>query len=207
MNKKGIELSVGFIVILIFSILIFSLSVYLLFKWFGDVDKLSDQIDRQTQAEITTALKSGNRLVAIPFPVQTVKRGQSAVFGVGVRNPASAKKFSIAVDFSNAFNPDGSSMDRVDRDYTMRNWLGSFSQVEPFFVQKNSEAIKSLMIKVAEISPGVATLPGDYVFNVCVFVAPDDSEPAAASCDISSYTRNPAAFYSGRIYQVTVRVR
>ncbi len=199
MNKKGFEFSVGVIVILIISIIIFSVSVYLLFKWFGEVDVVSGEIDRQTRQQIATALQTGNTLVSIPFPVQVVKRGQSAVFGVGIRNPGPANEFSMSVSFSNAYTPDGKIMP-VDSFY-VDGWLGSFAQTSPFLIDRNSNTVKPLLIKTGAISSGKFAVSGDYVFNVCVFHR--DSVP----CSIASYRAAPNDFYSNRMYQVTVRIR
>jgi len=201
MNRRGFEFSVGIIVLLIFSILIFSMSVYLLFKWFGNVDTLSAQIDKQTQEEILSSLNQGNKLVSIPFPVQVVKRGKAALFGVGIRNPTSSREFSMQVSYSGAFSPDGRTLS-VDRDYIAANWLGSFAVAEPFLVQKNEQKAVPVLIKAdVNSAQGVATQKGDYVFNVCVY-----DQQATMPCTIESYRSNVAAFYSGKIYQVTVRV-
>lgn len=194
MNNKGIEFSIGMIVILILSILIFSISVYLLFKWFGEVDVLSDEIDRRTRDEISASLKTGS-LVTVPFPVQIVKKSQSAIFGIGVKNPGPAKTFSMAASFSKAYYPDGKLM-TVDKDF-IEAWLGSFAQAEPFLINGNSDAVKPLLIRTSSSN----VVNGDYVFNVCVF----HQDPVP--CTVSSYRADPGKFYSERIYQVTVRIK
>ena len=201
MNKKGIEFSVGIIVLLIFSILIFSISVYLLFKWFGDVDTLSAEIDKQTRAEVMNSLRAGNKLVSIPFPVQVVKRGQPATFGVGERNPATSREFSMQASYSGASAPDGKPVS-VDRQYVDSKWLGSFKEIGPFLLQKNEQKVMPVLIKAdVNTALGVATQKGDYVFNVCVY----DSS-SVAPCSLDAYKTNVAAFYSAKIYQVVVRV-
>ena len=124
-----------------------------------------------------------------------MKKGQDAVFGVGIRNPGATKEFSMALGFSNAYTPDGRLMD-VDRDFIERNWLGSFAETETFLIDKNSEVVKPVLIKSA--SSGFI---GDYVFNVCVY--PGIPVP----CNAVSYRSNSDKFYSGRIHQVTVRIR
>ena len=202
-NKKGIEFSVGIIVLLIFSILIFSMSVYLLFKWFDDVDAVSAEIGKQTQNEIMNALSVGNRLIAIPFPIQAVKRGEAATFGVGIRNPTASKEFSMQVSFSGAFFPDGKRNTKVEGSYVAQKWLGSFAQVEPFLLQKNQKKIIPLLIRAdVNVAPGVATQVGDYAFNVCVYPTAAPSAP----CTIEAYQQSVSAFYSGKLYQVVVRV-
>ena len=45
-NTQGIELSISMIVMLIFTILIFSLSLYLLLNWFGEAQELEQQISK-----------------------------------------------------------------------------------------------------------------------------------------------------------------
>ena len=94
MNKKGFEMAIGMIVMLIMSVLIFSMAIYLVFNWFGKADVLKAEIDRQTEAQIVSALRAGNTLVAIPISLRQVKRGGAVNFGMGVRNVGAGKTFS-----------------------------------------------------------------------------------------------------------------
>ena len=208
MNKKAIEMSVGLIVTLIICIIIFMLSLSFLFKWFGQAEQLKAEIDKQTQEQITAALSTGNQLVAIPITIQDAKRGSAATFGVGVRNIADEKKFSMAASYSAAYTPDGSALP-VDVQYITDKWLGAFAVTKTFDLKKNELASIPVLIKVdASIAPGRQTSIGDYVFNICIYPAPlrvDGSVPAP--CTAGQFKNNPDVFYTGKIYQVTLKVR
>ncbi|HLF54128.1 MAG TPA: hypothetical protein VI612_00215 [Candidatus Nanoarchaeia archaeon] len=205
-HKKGLEMSIGLIVVLILSVLIFSLSLYMVFNWFGKAEVLKAEIDKQTQEQIKAVLASGNTLVAIPIPIQQAKRGGSVNFGIGVRNVAEARDFSGAISFSGAYTPDGRSIS-VNEEYLPKNWLGNFNVIQTFSLKKNEQKLIPILIKVhTNVAEGVATPKGDYVFNVCLYPAPlksDGSPPA--ECTIGQYQHSADLFYTGKIYQVTVR--
>ncbi len=207
MNKKGFELSIGLIVILILSILIFSLSLYFIFKWFGQAEQLKAEIDRQTEEQIIAALKTGNQLVAIPIAIQQTKRGDAATFGVGVRNIAEQKQFSMATGFSGAYTLDGKQI-TVDDLFVTEKWLGGFAVTNTFALKKNEQKVIPMLIKAdLNVEPKKATPKGDYVFNVCVYdepLRPDNTPPA--ECSAAQFRTNSEVYYTGKIYQVTVRV-
>jgi len=199
-DKHGVEIAISTIVTLLITILIFSMATYLLFKWFGQAREFETIIDKQTQEQIQTALRSGNQLVVIPFSVQTAKRGEMATFAMGVRNIALTQKtFSAAISFDSAYFPDGKEM-TVSKQYIESHWLGNFKTIKPFALNKNQENIQPLTIKVdANVDTNKPSSTGDYIFDVCI--AADTSGPIV--CDPS---RPLSAFYTERIYQVTVRV-
>lgn len=207
MNKKAMEFSIGMIVGLILSILIFSMSLYFVFKWFGSAEELKGEIDRQTQQQIMSALKTGNQLVAMPISIQEGKRGSAVTFGVGVRNIAAEDDFSMAVSFSGAFTPDGKVIP-VEKTYIDQKWLGTSATVDTFTLKKNEEKLIPILLK-ADVStaPGVSAQKGDYVFNLCVYKQPlrSDGQPYA-ECSKNQFQINSDAFYTKKIYQIVIRV-
>ncbi len=206
MNKRAMEMSVGLIVIIILSIVIFSLSIYFTFKWFGEAETLKAEIDKQTQEQITDALKTGNKLVAIPLAIQEVKRGKSANFGVGIRNIGVDRQFSFAVAFSGAYTPDGKEIP-VSVDYINSNWLGAFSAMNVGNVRRNEQKIMPFLIR-ADLNTGAGTTSkGDYIFNVCVYPAPlDYNLRSPVECSVGQFNAGSDLFYTGKIYQVTLKV-
>ncbi len=206
MSKKGLEMSIGLIVLLILSIIIFSLSLYFLFKWFGSAEELKAEIDKSTHEQIINALKTGNQLVAIPIAIQEEKKGSAVTFGVGVRNLAAEKQFSMATTFSGAYLPNGNIVCRAGEScatYIEEHWLGSFATTPTFSLKKNEEKVQPLLIKAdLNVDEGRTTPKGDYTFNVCVYDTPTPSGP----CNEGQFRNNPAVFYTGKIYQVTVKV-
>src|ERR1041385_3274210 len=127
MNRKGIELSINFFVMFIITIIVFSLSIGFLFKFFRGATDLQTHVDQQIQDQILASLRSGNQLVANPFASQQVYLGKKATFGIGVRNLDTKKQFSIAVQFSNAYDPSGKEISDKDPNYIQAHWLGQFN--------------------------------------------------------------------------------
>ncbi len=204
MSKKGLEMAIGTVVMLLISVLIFSMSIYFVFKWFGGAEELKTEIDRQTQEQIVSVLKSGNTLVAIPIAIQETGRGKPVTFGMGVRNVAEGKDFSASVSFSGAYDPRGNPIP-VNVDYVEDTWLGNFNVIDTFFLQRNEQKLIPLPLRAStNIAEGIPTPKGDYVFNVCVYPAPltPNGQPPAPCSPGQPF----GAFYTEKMYQVTVRV-
>lgn len=202
-NKKGLEMSIGFVVFFIMSILIFSMAVYLLFQWFGEAEDLGQEIDKRTHEQIVSALRSGNQLVQIPFSVKEVKRGTRAQFGVGVRNIGERRSFRVDTKFSGlAVDPAGKPIS-VNENFMADNWVGAFGQGVDFTLARSQDEVIPVSIRAdVNVDVGVPTPRGDYMFDVCVF----DLSKGTAPCTVSSYEANPDQYYTGRMYQVTLRV-
>ena len=207
MNKKGIEIGINFIVMLIIGILLFGLSLSFLFKWFGSAEELKGEIDRQTEEQINTALKTGHQRVVIPIALQSLKRGKATTFGVGIRNIGNTGPFSIATTFSGAYLQNGNKIP-ADPDYIEDYWLGAFRVSETFTIAKNDQAVMPVLVKAdTSTASNTPTLKGDYVFNVCVYNAPIDvNGNPPVPCTIQQFQQDRSKFYTEKIYQITVRV-
>ncbi len=84
-NKKAIELSINFIVVMILSIAILSASFVLVNQFFGKAGEMKARLDSETETKIR-ALLVGNERVAIPLHTKEVKVGDFVSFGVGISN-------------------------------------------------------------------------------------------------------------------------
>lgn len=89
-NKRAIELSINFIVMLIIGIALFGFGIQFLAKFFSGTQKMKAQLDTQTQARIESLLDQGSR-VAIPLNSKTIEIGKSDIFGLGILNVLSSK--------------------------------------------------------------------------------------------------------------------
>ena len=67
MNKKGIELSVNFLVVLILSIVIISFGIYLLTSVVGKASELSKMTQEDLNKRIETLQCSGNVCFAVNY--------------------------------------------------------------------------------------------------------------------------------------------
>lgn len=196
-NKKGLEVAIGTIVLIILAILVFIFAIAIVFDIFGGAEEIKAQIDIKTKSQIEAAMQRTNELVSIPFNVKSTKRGDAVTFGMGVKNILSPRDFSASVSFDDAYNPDGSVMGNVDTETVMDTWLGNFRNIPAFHLVKNDYKLVPITI-LANTNTGFGpTQVGDYVFNVCIFTkeTPDPCDTASLS-DV----------YTGRKYQVVVRV-
>lgn len=163
MNKKGIELAVNFVVILILSVIVFGMGIYMVNMFFKSSEDIKEQISKQTEDQIMRLLISGDR-VSIPITKQTIKRGRSYTFGVGVLNvkQTSSTDFAICMESGPAVLADGS----IDQ-----NPGGAGSQIVSMdFLDKRTVTLKNNEHEILTMPvsvPGDAA-PGDYVINVYV---------------------------------------
>ena len=131
-------------------------------------------------------------------------RSNQVNFGVGVRNIGTQDQFSITLGFSGAYTPDGREICRAGdacASYIEQKWLGAFATIPAFSVKKNDQKVIPLLVKAdVNIDSGKPTITGDYVFNVCVY------NEQQGPCSIGQFQLNSQLFYTGKIYQITVRV-
>ncbi|MBN1385840.1 hypothetical protein JW968_02560 [Candidatus Woesearchaeota archaeon] len=84
-SKKGFELSINFLTIMILSIVILSGSFYLMAKFFTKAESLKLQLDTATEREIKSLLYDGSK-VAVPVNRKEISKAEVATYGVGVLN-------------------------------------------------------------------------------------------------------------------------
>jgi len=196
-NKKGFEVAVGTIVLIILAVLVFIFAIAIVFKIFGGAEEIKSQIDIKTKSQIEAAMQRTNELVSIPFNVRQTKVGDVVNFGMGVKNIGDPEDFSASICFDAAYYPDGKENAAVDPDSIMDSWLGNFRTIPAFSLGKNEYKLIPITV-LANADTGLGpTQKGDYVFNVCIFRkdVPDDCASASLS-----------EVYTGRKYQVVARV-
>ncbi|PIN76239.1 hypothetical protein COV18_00370 [Candidatus Woesearchaeota archaeon CG10_big_fil_rev_8_21_14_0_10_37_12] len=206
-SKKGFEISISMIVMLILGIILFTLSLYYLTNWFGEAEELQAVLDKQTEDQIINSLRIGNKLVAIPISVQTVTKGKRVSFGLGIRNVGDPRQFSVGIVFSKAYTPDGQTIE-ADEQFIQDNWLGRFTAMRGGMIMRNQQQVIPIGIRAyPNIGSGKATTNGDYTFNVCVYdTSLTANNEVPHPCPRTPDEFNPAEVYTGKVYQVTVRV-
>ncbi|HLC46950.1 MAG TPA: hypothetical protein VJI75_04395 [Candidatus Nanoarchaeia archaeon] len=99
-SKKGIELSVNFLVMLLLAIVVFGMGIYLAMTFFGQGDKtIADYYDQFDQ-QVGELACPGTETVCLSRKSATVRRGEMDNFALTVKNVLGAEKdFKItAVD-------------------------------------------------------------------------------------------------------------
>ncbi|PIN81136.1 hypothetical protein COV11_02570 [Candidatus Woesearchaeota archaeon CG10_big_fil_rev_8_21_14_0_10_30_7] len=166
-TKKGIQLSINVLVLMIISIVIFSFSMYFLYKYIPT--STPEELDVMTQQAIERMIFQDNKLVAIPYNSKPARIGETVLFGLGVRNVFNdAREFEVQLEFSKAFSYNMQELTNVDS-RTMQKWLGT--NVNLNLGKLNAKELKKepLGITVGEyIKQGELTKPGIYFFTIKV---------------------------------------
>jgi len=109
MNKKAIELSMNFLVILVLSLVIFGLSISFILNIYGKAKGLQartfEDLDRQIGF-----LRCGTEQVCIGDKSKEVRRGDFVVYGIRVLNIYKDRtKFRVSIKPNNDVNADADS--------------------------------------------------------------------------------------------------
>jgi len=198
MNKKAMELSMNFIVILILSIVIFAGGLALSYKFFGKAQEYRTSIDSDTEAQIERILSSGET-VAIPRNRKDIRIGESYVFGLGVFNGLGhSQDFYISMAFDEAFDTATNSHIEADGTYINDKWI--FGKERKYTIDNNDHEKIGLFVQVDDrIKNSATTTPGTYIFNVCICTSPC----AGDGCSTASAT---GMFYDSHVQKIYVTV-
>ena len=164
MNRKGIELSVNFIVMLVLAIVVFSFGLIFTSKLFTQAKELKADLDAETERNVEALLNKGDR-VATFISSKEVKPGSSAIFAVGILNVLKEQTtFDINVTCSVAVNARGTEI--------VNGCAGAHtSKIQPVTIERTKQKI----IPVAVAPPAAAGKGFTYGFTVTVTYSDPDN--------------------------------
>lgn len=84
-GKKGFELSINFIVMLILAIVVFGFGLYFTGRLFTEAGEIKAKLDRDAEANIERMLDRGE-VVAFSITSKAIKHTEVAIFGLGILN-------------------------------------------------------------------------------------------------------------------------
>jgi|FLOH01.1.fsa_nt_gi hypothetical protein len=97
MNKKGFELSINMIVVIILSIVIIGFGIMIFNQIINKGYDLQTDLDKKTQDELDRLMDDGG-LVVMPGPIQEANLGDYVYFPIGITNDfASQESFTITI--------------------------------------------------------------------------------------------------------------
>jgi hypothetical protein len=177
-GKKGIELSINFIVILIISLIIFVGGLAFTNKFMKLAIDRKAELDQQTEYEIEQLLADGAP-VAIPHNKKTTKIGKSLLFGLGINNiHREPRNFYVIMNFSKAFYHNSSLVETANRQFIQDRWI--FSSLGNFTLDPNKHISVPLIVDITDrMANDQGTARATYIFNVCVC----SPAPCEGSCD------------------------
>ncbi|HIH42690.1 TPA: hypothetical protein HA246_03530 [Candidatus Woesearchaeota archaeon] len=192
-NKRGIELTINFIVMLILGIAMLSGAIMLTTKLFGKAKAYQTQIDANTQAEIKKLITSSNDLVVIYPARKTMGRKESATFGVGVQNTlkqAAEEYFTIDVAFARSYYTDKTKQCDSGNENTCASPSGWLKLGNSQKIKRNE--VKSFPVIIATKGNPKAAV---YVFDVRVCQGQMDSSVCNSKADNDLYDQTVHKIY------------
>ncbi len=172
MKKATLELSMGFIVTIIISIVVLGFGIAFVYRMYNSTIPMPKSLDKQISDAIASSLAPGNRCY-IPFSSQKVPRKSAKGFGVGILNTIPGKKyFHVDYKLSKFVNPEG-----VSESVPTANFKIMFPEQD--VIVKNNEKKSLMLVFVAER----AAKRGSYFIDVNIC---SSSSGFPAHCDSSN---------------------
>ncbi|MBN1502962.1 hypothetical protein JW930_05450 [Candidatus Woesearchaeota archaeon] len=176
MQKKGLELSINFIVMLILAIVIFSFGLVFVAKILSETDRQIGLLPEAEELALDACLNEQN-LVCLPNNKKELEPGKSHVFGLAVQNYAGeSKEFSVLVELSLAIDNEGNEITPIDA----AEW--TFQSHEPFMLANNEQMKLTIPFTIP-----IHAEQGEYAFNVNVCFKDDTHPDDAEKCPDAAY--------------------
>lgn len=97
MNKKGLELSINFIVVIIIALVVFFFGLRFLYQLGSEASKLQTMTVDELDRKIESLACEGSEKVCFGFDTKTIKRGNFGVFGLRIINILDDQNFDIII--------------------------------------------------------------------------------------------------------------
>jgi hypothetical protein len=146
-NKKGIELSINFVVMLIIALVVFGMGIVLFTRFFQEAENIRDNLDDQTRRELEAQMMSSSEQIVIYPTSLTIRKGKADVIGVGILNVGDSDKFTVLSEYKTCYDRDGNDLMAgclVDG----KNPLGLLEDPREVNIPQNKREIASVPIKV-----------------------------------------------------------
>ena len=168
LNKKAIELSLNFIVILILSIVIFGFGVKFIQKLSSQATELQDITTSELDERIGNLICEGSDRVCLGIDRKTIKRTKFDVFGLKIINILDSQNFDIIVSRP---VPSGYTKNKQEIPSDSLIWNPKTRSV---FIEKNEEKNFGIGIQVPANS-----VSATYIFDVKIQTA--DGKPYSST--------------------------
>jgi hypothetical protein len=168
-GKKGIELSVNFIVMLILAIVVFGLGIAFILNLFKIVPTWIKSIDPQTKDIINQRLAT-ERLVVEPHQ-REVSKNSVSTYGIGIRNTIVGREyFMIKAELESATSSKNVKLDPDTVTIIFR------VQEPEFSLLVNKQKIVNFGVNVPR-----SAVSGTYIYNI--YVCSDANPPSDCTAD------------------------
>jgi hypothetical protein len=165
-NRRGMELAVNTLVVLILGVIIVGGGIALMYNIYEQAQVTIDHISQQQQDQLFQILLGTKQPIAVLDNVQTVARGDKAIFPVAVQNQIDAPSatFLAKNPVNAAVAPAATNTDCTQSTATHRDTCPSISLLEVKITVKRYDMF-SFPVVVTVPKKAVA---GQYIFNLNV---------------------------------------
>ncbi len=173
-RKAAMQMSLGFIIAVVFAVVLLSLAIVWLRGMMENVGGLTIDLTQQARNELSDTFKQTRSNFAIWPKRQDMERGKTLVLSAGVKNndpDANNKWFYVDVECAAADSPVSNAKAMAE------DWITVPETAA--FAKSNDVVYRDITINVPNDAP-----EGNYIFDV--IVCHWDSSPSSLSCDSSS---------------------
>ncbi|TKJ40227.1 hypothetical protein CEE37_07840 [candidate division LCP-89 bacterium B3_LCP] len=157
MDKKGIELSINFLVIIIISLIVFGFGARFIYQLGSEAVKLQSMTVEELDRKIGILACEGSERVCFGFDRKIIKRGKLGVFGLRIINILDNQDFDVLVS-----RPTPSGYTKKGEDIVSDNLIVK-PESRSVYIQKNEEKDLAIGVEVPKDARA-----GIYIFDVRV---------------------------------------
>ena len=161
-NKRGIELSVNFLVVVILSIAILSFGIKFAYDLLNSAEKIKQNEFNKIDSELDNLVCENQNVVCVTTPRKKIGSSRSAYFGVKVWNIGGLTPNSFKMEI----NPSGTCLIKND-DSTETN-CGSYIKSITDYKTGFEISEKGYVKKIVGVELTPTTISGTYIFNLQV---------------------------------------
>ena len=189
-NKRAMELSINFLVVMILGIAMLTMGVVFVRKMFTGASEMKDKLDKQTEGELEKLMTSGER-VALPYTKKEVKGGKTVIFGLGILNVNDPSGTGQSV-----FNIDVDCNSKVGESTCLSN-PPTIINIPTVTIKNNEDEKIPIAIKGGDT--------GTYIIDVKVCRSTDSNFDDPCDGSISGIP-NAEEYYDGSLHKIYVKV-
>lgn len=168
MRKKGIEVGINFLVMIIISLVIFIFGLTFAFRFFGQAEKYRAEVDQNTRREIENIIiNQGNRVAAYPTTIELYP-GKDETIGLGVFSIGfdGDVKFALNVSCDKYIQPDQTEGDyQANYACPMIQILYAPKSPQAVTIKPNEDYVYAIYIKNKGAAPGTYILNGRVTYT------------------------------------------
>ena len=155
LNRKAIELSLNFIVILIISLVVFGFGVNFISNLSSKATELQELTISELDDRIGDLICEGSERVCLGIDRKTIKRTNFDLFGLKIINILDSQSFDVEITRP---TPSGYTKNKAEIQSDNLVWNPKERSID---IDKNEEKTIGIGIQVP-----ANTMPGTYIFNI-----------------------------------------